>query len=476
MGYSERLDSYKEDIIRTLGESVSKASVASEPVKTPEGETYPYGKGVQEALDHMLKIGEEMGFETYNDDNYAGHIQYSSPEGGGGYFGIVGHLDVVPAGTGWTNDPFTMTEKDGFLYGRGTSDDKGPVVACLYALKALKDEGIVPKKDIRLVFGLNEEVGAESIVHYVESCGVPAEGFTPDANFPLVNGEMGILVFDLAQKFTAKPAKDELRLTKLEGGTAHNAVPAAAKAVVAGSKEQYDLIAGRAGLYAEETGHKIRTKKQGSSLVIETEGKAAHGAHPQLGLNAVSILMDFLGRIGFANEEVNDFIAFYNDFIGFDLHGERIGCSFEDGPSGPLIFNVGIANINEELATVAVNIRYPVSCTDDQVIRAMEEAIGSDRVGIVGRMVQKPIYVEPDDPKVVAMMEAYRKHTGDTGSQPFTTGGGTYAKMVGNILAFGALFPGEENTMHQADEKLSIESLMKMAHIYADAIYSLCCE
>ena len=462
-------------MIRTLGESVSKPSVNGDAVRTPEGEIYPYGRGVHEALVHMLKTADEMGFETFNDDNYAGHIQWSSPEGGEGYFGIVGHLDVVPVGTGWANDPFMMVERDGFLYGRGTSDDKGPVVACLYALRALKEEGIEPKKNIRLVLGLDEEVGESSIAHYIESCGRPDSGFTPDADFPLVNGEMGIMAFDLAQKFTVKPEKDELRLTKLEGGTAHNAVPAGAKAVVAGSSEQYELIADRARLYAEETGYKLKTRKQGSSLVIEAEGVAAHGAHPELGLNAVSILMDFLGRIGFANEELNEFISFYNEHIGFDIHGERMGCYLEDGPSGPLSFNVGIANINEEIASLTVNIRYPVSCTGEQVISGIEETLGSGRIGMVINMVQKPLYVEPDDPDVIAMMDAYRKNTGDTKSQPMTIGGGTYAKMVGNIIAFGAQFPGEENTMHQADEKLSVESLMKMAHIYADTVFSLCC-
>ena len=476
MGYSERLDSYREDIIETLRGSIGCPSVKGEAVRTADGEVYPFGKGVQEALEHMLRTGEEMGFEVFNDDNYAGYIQYSAPEGADGYFGIVGHLDVMPEGTGWTNDPFTMTERDGILYGRGTSDDKGPVAACLYAMKAIKDEGIVPHKNIRLVLGLDEESGTLSSDHYLASCGKPDFGFTPDGKFPLVNGEMGIMIFELAQKFTTKPAKDALRLTKLEGGTATNAVPANARAVISGSKEQYDLIADRAGLYAEETGHRLKTKKQGSALVIEAEGVAAHGARPELGLNAVSILMDFLGRIGFTNEELNEFIAFYNDKIGFDLHGERMGCYCEDEPSGPLIFNVGLANINEEIATLTVNIRYPVSCTDEEVIGAMEEVLGPGRVGIVTRSVFEPMYAEPDDPGVIAMLEAYRKNTGDLESKPLTTGGGTYAKLIGNIICFGALFPGEENTMHQADEKISVESLMKMAHIYADAIFELCCK
>ena len=477
MAYLDRLGSYREDMLETLGELVSYPSVRADAVKTPDGQILPFGKGVNDAFMYMLAKGSEMGFDTYNDENYAGHIEWKAPEGGDGYFGIIGHIDVMPEGTGWSSDPFTMTDKgDGFVYGRGTSDDKGPVVACLYAMKALKEEGIVPKRNIRLVLGLNEESGSESADHYTESCGHPEAGFTPDGNFPLVNGEMGILVFDLALKFNTKAGKDELRLTKFEAGTAHNAVPESARAVITGTKEHYELVAERAKLYADETGYDIKTKKQGNSIAVETRGAAAHGAHPELGLNAASIMMDFLGRISFANEDLNEFIGFYNDNIGFDLHGERMGCMFSDDPSGPLIFNVGVVNINEELASLTINIRYPVSCTDEQVLGEIEKKLGGSRIGLVIRMLQPPVYMDTDDPMVVKMLDAYREETGDLESEPMTISGGSYAKMFNNILCFGAEFPGEENTMHQADEKFSKDSFMKMARIYARALYSLCCE
>ena len=477
MGYLERIDAYKDDMLKALAESVSKPSVKADPVKTKDGELLPFGQGVHEALISMLEKGKELGFDTYNDDNYAGHIEWKSENGGDEYFGIIGHLDVVPVDNGWATDPFVMTDKgDGFLYGRGTSDDKGPVVASLYALKALKDEGLKPKMNIRLVLGLDEETGNISADHYTEHCGHPALGFTPDADFPLVNGEMGILVFELARKFSSRPGKDDLRLTKLEGGTAHNAVPAYAKAVIAGSKNQYDLIADRAKLFCEETGYRLKVKKQGSSLVVEAFGTAAHGAHPDLGLNAVSILMSFLGNIGFSNEDLNEFIAFYNEMIGFNLNGEKIGCFFEDGPSGPLIFNVGVANINEDIASIAVNIRYPVSFTERQVLEGIESVLEGSPLGIVTRMVQEPLYKDLDDPMVVAYMNAYIDETGYSDAQPMTIGGGTYAKMFNNILAYGAAFPEDENTMHQADEKFSVNSFMKMARVYARAIASLCCE
>ena len=477
MSYLERLDSYKEDMLAALSESVSKPSVNANAAMTEDGELLPFGKGVYDALIQMLSKGKELGFAVHNDENYAGHIEWKAPDTPASeYFGIVGHLDVVPVGGGWDSDPFVMRREGDFVYGRGVLDDKGPVVACLYAMKALKDEGLEPSMNIRLVLGCDEETGEISASHYTESQGHPKMGFTPDGNFPLVNGEMGIMVFDLAQKFKSRTSKDDLRLTKLEGGNAHNAVPAYSKAVIAGSKEQYGSIIERAKLYSEETGYKLKSKKQGSSLVIEAEGKAAHGAHPDKGLNAVSIMMDFLGNVSFASEELNDFISFYNEHIGFDLHGERLGCDFSDEQSGPLILNVGVAEINEDIAGVTVNIRYPVTYTDELVLSGIEQAIGEDRVGIVTRMVHYPIYKELNDPMVVKMMDAYREETGESSAEPMVIGGGTYAKMFDNILAFGAEFPGDEATMHQANEKLNIESFMKMARIYARAIRSLCCQ
>ena len=140
MGYLERINAYKNDMLKALAESVSKPSVKADAVKTKDGELLPFGQGVHEALINMLDIGKRLGFDTYNDDNYAGHIEWKADNGSDEYFGIVGHLDVVPVDSGWTTDPFEMVDKgDGFVYGRGTSDDKGPVVASLYALKALKD-------------------------------------------------------------------------------------------------------------------------------------------------------------------------------------------------------------------------------------------------------------------------------------------------------------------------------------------------
>ena len=236
MGYLERLETYREEMVNTLRESVAFPSVKGDPVKTADGEILPFGRGIHDSLVHILDAASKMGFESHNVDNYAGYIDCKVPEEKAAEaktVGVVGHMDVVPTGEGWSHDPFDMIEKDGFLYGRGTADDKGPVIACLYAMKALREEGVPLRNNIRVILGLDEETGEESIKYYTDRFGHPDMGFTPDGDFPVVNGEMGIMIFDLAQKFSKVPDKDDLRLTRLQGGTAHNAVPASAKALLA---------------------------------------------------------------------------------------------------------------------------------------------------------------------------------------------------------------------------------------------------
>lgn len=471
------LNSYREDILETLTKLVAFKSVASNAVRTTDGEVLPYGREVHDALTYILSVGEGLGFTAHNLDNKAGYLEMKCGAPNAKRCDIVGHLDVVPVTEGWTSDPFTLTERDGKLYGRGVSDNKAPLVSCMYAIKALKEAGCEFTSDIRLVFGLDEEVGESSIQHYIDVCGHPDYGFTPDADFPLINGERGVLQFELAEKLTKQVGKEGLRLTKFEAGTAANAVPATARAVVAADDKYYDLIKDRLAQYVAETDYNIRAKKQGSSLVIEATGVTAHGAYPFKGLNAISIAMEFLGRIQFNNEEINDFIAFYNDHIGFDLAGERLGCHFADEESGELTVNVGLAAINEDIANLTVDIRYPVTMENgDAVFEGIEKAIGKDKIGIVKLRESCPIYMDLNTPLVEKLLAAYREETGDYDAKPYIERGNSYAKFVNNILAFGGVFPDEENVMHQLDEYTPVDSLFKMARIYARAIESICCE
>ena len=178
-------------------------------------------------------------------------------------------------------------------------------------------------------------------------------------------------------------------------------------------------------------------------------------------------------RINFANESTNDFIAFYNDHIGYDLHGERIGCPLEDEQSGKLVFNVGMIEADKKTARLTVNVRYPVTASDEQVYEDMMTVLGDYELGIVKGKTQEPIYIPKDDPLVETLMDIYRRNTGDDESQPLVIGGGTYARAVKNTVAFGARFPGEPELAHQRNEKIPVENMTKLAQIYAEAAYRL---
>lgn len=470
MQYMEKIMENKDLQIQFLQELVSLKSVADNPVMTKSGEVFPFGKGVQDAFAYTQKRAEEMGFETADVDHYGGHIDFGQGEE---IVAVLGHLDVVPEGDGWSFDPYSGAVSDGYIYGRGTLDDKGPVVAALFAMKALKDSGYMPKKKIRLILGLDEETGWIGMEKYFEKMPRPDYGFTPDADFPALNGEKGILSFEIARKLPKAQTKG-LDLRSLSGGSAANMVAEKARAVVNAEDPQvYARIRELAAGFREESGYKVGIKGVGRSLEITTEGKAAHGATPEAGLNAISIMMAFLARLNFACEELNEFIQFYQEHIGFDLHGKGMGCDFEDEPSGKLTLNAGVLRYDKQSVSLTVNVRYPVTFTEEQVYEAVMPIINRYDMGIVKEKAQPPIYMEPDSPMIQALMEIYQKHTGDTQTPPLVIGGGTYARATENIVAFGGLFPGDPDLMHQRDERLSIARFMQMTKIYADALYVL---
>ena len=470
MDFIQTIEMNKDLQIQSLQDLVSIKSVVSNPVMTKNGEVYPFGKGVQDAFAYTLKLAKELGFETKNVDNYGGHIDFGYGEE---IVGILGHLDVVPEGDGWTFEPYSGAVAGDYIYGRGTTDNKGPVIAALFAMKALKDSGYIPEKKVRLILGLDEETNWDGMYYYFSKERKPDYGFTPDAEFPALNGEKGIMTFELAKKISKSPSSG-LELRSLFGGAAANMVPEKARAVVkADDTKFYDQIKSFAASFREDTGYKLHVKGVGKSLEISAEGISAHGAAPEAGLNAVSILMSFLGRLNFSNDDVNVFIDFYNQYIGFDYHGENLGCGLADEPSGKLTLNVGLIHFEKQAVTMTINVRYPVTCTEEQVYDGILPVLNQFDMGLIKGKSRAPIFMAPDSPMIEALMEVYRQHTGDMESQPQVIGGGTYARAAKNIVAFGAMFPGDPDLMHQKNERLSVERFMTMTKIYADAIYRL---
>ena len=457
----------RTEMLASLSKLISIPSVAIET----EGEK-PFGEEVDKAYRLMLEMGEEEGFSTFDADGYGGHIDFDGSEDG--VVGIVGHLDVVPAGDGWDFEPYGGEITDGYVHGRGAMDDKGPVIASFYAMKALKQCGFEPAKTVRLILGLDEETRWEGMKHYLERTpDIPDAGFTPDGDFPVIRGEKGILTFDILAKFPKSKGKG-LELSSLTGGTVHNAVPDFAKAVVSDTAGGgYEFIREAVAGCAEKNGWNISCKGVGRSLEISVRGKSAHAAKPDQGVNAISILMDFLGNLTFLNDGTADFVEFYNDRIGSDLHGERIGCAFEDEDSGKLTFNAAVIELDKNAVRLTVNIRYPISCTGEQVYAGIMEVLDGYGYGIVKGREQKPINIDADSQLVSTLMRVYRSQTGDSESEPLVIGGGTYARAFENIVAFGARFPGEPELGHQKNEKISADNMVRLTQIYAEAVYEL---
>lgn len=465
-----KIEENKAEMISSLSTLLSIPSVATEDA----GEAH-FGEDVQRAYKHAMNMAEDAGFRTFNADNYGGHIDYTAgPNDNGEIVGIIGHLDVVPAGNDWDFEPYGGQVIDGNICGRGATDDKGPVVAAFYAMKALKECGFEPKRTIRMILGLDEETNWQGMDYYLENVDkLPDYGFTPDADFPAIHGEKGILIFDIAKKFNISSDKG-LELSSIKGGTVANAVADYARAVLhESSGAGYDSVKNAVVLFRESKGCKINCRGIGKSLEVTISGKAAHGAQPDKGLNAISLIMEFLGGLNFANDDVNDFIGFYNNCIGFDIHGERIGCDFEDEPSGKLIFNVGKIELDKKSVELTINIRYPVTFNDSQVYNGIMSVLDKYALGIVKDSHQLPIYVAKGDPLVETLVSVYRNHTNDMESEPQVIGGGTYARAMDNIIAFGAHFPGEPELEHQKNELISIDNMMKLTKIYAEAIYRL---
>lgn len=474
--YMRKIEEAFEEEIAFLQGLLRIESVACDPTPASVEAGKPFGEGPRRALDYCLRGAEGMGFSPCDDGGFGGHAEFGD---GHRLFGILAHLDVVPAGEGWTFAPYDGVRDGNYIYGRGTTDDKGPAVACLYAMKALHEAGYRPDARIRLIFGCDEETNWLGMRHYLENVGPCDYGFTPDGSFPVVRAEKGILTFDLVRKFS-RLKKKGLTLRKWEGGAAHNMVAERARvllysqdqAAYAAIKEKFAAFA---EAHAEKNGIRAtyHVRKLGKSLELTVKGKSAHGASPEKGLNAISLTADFLSRLSFADEEVNDFLAFYKRHIGYDLHGERLGLAFPDRPKGALTFNVGLVRLEDHALTLTVNIRYPIGKTEEDIMTALAARTRAYETGILRQSVQEPISFPADGPLVKTLLDVYRKHTGDRETAPLVIGGGTYARAMKNVVAFGAAFPGDPDRMHQKDEKIRLDRFLLMTKIYAEAIRRL---
>lgn len=420
---------------------------------------YPYGKAVHACLEYMLSKAEAMGFTTGNLDNHVGWCEYGQGEE---MVAVLGHLDVVPEGDGWTVPPYGGVVRDGRIYGRGTMDDKGPTMCALYGLKAIRDAGLPLKRRIRILFGLNEETGSADMKYYRAHGGeIPVMGFTPDGEYPIINGEKGLITETYRQTL---PQEGKLVLKKIVGGTAPNIVPNHAYAVLGCDGDTAAQIAAM-------TGEKITVAAADGGVRVEAEGVNAHACAPQEGENAIGRLLLFLAKLPFEGQ-TGRVISFLAQKLGMEHDGASLGIAMEDAVSGKLTMNFGVLRFDGVQMELKLNYRYPVTKTFEQCgpqVLAAFEAMGFEKTAGV---YKDKLYMSADSPLVKKLLGVYRECTGDL-SEPKSIGGGTYAKMVPNVLAFGPIFPGDEVREHKPDEFMELSRLLDNAEILAKAMYAM---
>lgn len=460
--WQELAENYQDQYLADLKALIAIPSVRDDDKAT---EQYPLGEGPAKALQQFLAFGERDGFVTKNLDNLAGYIEYGD---GDETLAILSHVDVMPAGAGWDTDPFQLTVKNGIAYGRGTSDDKGPGLAAYYGLKMLKDANIKPNVKIRLILGTDEESQWTGMSHYFEVEPAPTFGFSPDAEFPLINGEKGMASFITTFGTTNG---DDIQLTSFESGLRENMVPR-------------DAVASLKTTNAESISEQFETFVADNEIEGESElstdginfhviGKAAHGMEPRNGVNSGTYLATFLNQLGLSGD-AGSFISFIADKLHDDSRANKLGVNYTDDVMGDLTMNVGIMKFDQsDGGFINTNFRYPKGIGPEEIMAALEKAV-KQLNGSVKQISEKvPHYVDPQDPIVQTLINVYREQTGIADAEPEVVGGGTYGRLMKRGVAFGALFPWTEDSMHQANEFQPVADLTKAMAIYGQAIHDL---
>ena len=409
----------------------------------------PFGKETADCLAYFLEIAQGMGFETRNYDNYVGEVIF----GEGKDFAILAHLDVVPAGSGWKYPPFGGVINDdpsdgGVLgtkiWGRGAMDDKAPAIACLYALKAIKDQGIVPHRTFKLIVGCNEESGWKCIEHYNKVAVMPEEGFTPDADFPAIYAEKGILHFATYFPINQPP------MSALNAGERVNMVCDRAEITLtrkaAGALIGYQNSVDGTSLSYDNT-----------TNILTVSGKSAHGSTPDKGANALGAALAFLGSVSADCRKAYDL-----------LFADTMGLKTLCDETGRLTMSPDVATFKDGILTVTTDVRfpatYPLSAVTDKL----------DRSGVQYEIVnyQAPLYNDPNGKLIKTLMGVYNAATGKN-DKAIAIGGGTYARALKCGCAFGPELPDTEPTIHQANEYVTLDALRFMSKIYYEAIKAI---
>lgn len=457
----ENLTSITEDICKLV--SINTVNDTARPGK-------PFGDGIDKGLKFLLKLGKELGFDTNNFDGYVGEISIGS---GNETIGILGHVDVVEGGDGWKTDPFQATVISETIYGRGTVDDKGPLICSLYAMKYLKEQGMIPSnKKIKMIIGTDEERTWQGINYYKErSNDIPKSSIVVDGNFPIIYCEKGLIDFNLHYK-RKKTDKEKIFINYLKGGTGRNVVPAEAECELSWDDlNESDVNKILEFLCGEDIFTERRSKDK---LYLKVKGIATHAMNPEKGKNALSELLQILKNLSeYIGFTANAFIEDYNRAIGSSCHGELVGLEMEDKESGKLTFNVGRVSMKSKEIMLECNIRYPATCAYQNICEQMKQELNILNFEYEEVDHLLPIFLEQNDTIVKELMRAYQEVTNDFNTPPLAIGGATYARALEHAVAFGPIFPGQEDLTHEANENISISDVEVITEIYIEGLLRL---
>lgn len=445
--YDELLESYREEFLKDLDELLKIESVSADGAEVP-----------QQALKWMLDKAESFGLKTKNVGNIAGHAEYGDGEK---ICGVLTHLDVVPVNRAeWSCEPFALTRRNGRMYGRGVADDKGAALAALYCLRALKESGVRGNR-VRVIFGTSEEIGMEDMKTYFDSEPLPDLSFTPDSEYGICRAEKGILHLEVSSR-----SANNTSLTRFEAGTANNVVPDTAYAILDCSDyEEHNLqrLADAAGVGAFELQFTI------DGLKVTSHGKAAHACEPHKGVNAAAALAMIICPV-LGTDAVGDLCTFINYCIGKETNGRSMGIKMRDSISGELTVTLSRVHITEREAFAVLDVRYPVSFLQEVVLYQIKKVAAREGLEVAVIDSEKPLSLDENAPIVKVLREAYKNVMGEE-PELFTTGGGTYARVLGGKgVAFGPVFPGDDSRIHNSDESIDEENFFRHFRICLEAM------
>ena len=466
MNITEKITKYiDEHTDEMVADTMRLCAVNSEKGAYEEGK--PYGDGPFKALCEAIDLCEKYGFDVKNYDNYVATADMNDKESG---LDILAHMDVVPAGDGWTvTEAYKPVVKDGRIYGRGSSDDKGPAMCALYAMRAVKELGLPLSRNCRLILGTDEESGSSDIKHYYAIEKEAPMTFSPDGEFPLINVEKGQFRGSITKSFdSGLKAKD---FVYIKGGTTINIVPGKAEARLKGF--EINEITECAKAVEDSTGVSFSFCEEAGDVIISAEGKGAHASTPENGKNAAIALCTLVSKLPVEESERSAALKTLVELFPYGVtDGSGIGIKMSDEVSHATTCTLDIVEITETGLTAKWDARTCVSANEENCVEVAKKNVTSKGFEVETSFIPAHV-VDGDSDFVKTLLACYEKYTGKKG-ECLAIGGGTYVHELKNGVAFGAVGDTTDTHMHGADEFMIIEEMKTAAKIFAEAIYELC--